>query len=327
MGYRFESCAAHHCLFKPILPFSSPALGVGLLGWSYREGEAMTIEQALKEFLKEKRLEGKREKTLRWYESTVRYLLKEHLNKPLDALTRNLVVEVLDKPVAPATLANYDRALRGFVNWLIGVEYLEHNPFKGRKRPKEEFYLKDVLTLDEIKALFKAAMRDPRYRYRNASILALALGSGLRAAEICRLQVADILWDEMAVRVHGKTGHGVVPVTRETLRYLRLYLDRERKATSPYLFVHRNRPLTSEVLSHWIKRQAKVAGINKKVGMHLLRHTFATNYLKSGGDPFTLQRILRHKSPAMTSRYLHFLTADLRERLEPIDLVSLARKR
>jgi integrase/recombinase XerD len=287
----------------------------------------MLIEEALKEFLKEKRLEGKREKTIRWYDSTVRYLLKDYLHEPLEVLTRGVITKVLDKKVSPATLANYDRALRGFVNWLIGVEYLSTNPFKGRKRPKEEFRLKDVLTLDEVKRLFQVAMKDPRYRYRNASILALALGSGLRAAEICRLQVADIMWDDMLLRVHGKTGYGVVPLTRETMRYLRLYLDRERKATSPYLFVHRNRPLTSEVLSHWIKRQAKAAGIEKKVGMHLLRHTFATNYLKNGGDPFTLQRILRHKSPAMTHRYLHFLPSDLLERLEAIDLVSLAKRR
>lgn len=285
----------------------------------------MTIRQALKEFLTEKSLENKRPKTIEWYNNTVSYLLRDYLDQDVQVLTRQLVAQVLDKKVKPATLANYDRALRGFVNWLLAVDYLEKNPFKGRKRPKDEFYLKPVLTQEEIKALFKAASRDPRYRYRNLSILALALGSGLRAAEICRLQLGDVLWDEAALRVVGKNGPGVVPLTRETMRYLRLYVERERKTTTPYLFAHRNRPLTTSSLSSWIRRQAKAAGIDRPIGMHILRHTFATHYLNAGGDPYTLQRILRHKSPAMTTRYLHFLTEDLRRRLNPIDLVALAR--
>lgn len=285
----------------------------------------MTIRQALKEFLQEKTLENKRPATIKWYSSTLEYLLRDYMDLEVEAIDRQLVNQVLDKKVKPATLANYDRALRGFVNWLVGVDYLAKNPFKGRKRPKEEFYLKEVLTPEEIKALFKAASRDPRYRYRNMSILALALGSGLRAAEICRLQLGDILWDEYALRVQGKNGPGLVPLTRETVRYLRLYVERERKTTTPYLFAHRNKPLTTHSLSSWIRRQAKAAGIERPVGMHLLRHTFATHYLNAGGDPYTLQRILRHKSPNMTTRYLHFLTEDLRRRLNPIDLVALAR--
>lgn len=285
----------------------------------------MTIRQALKEFLQEKILENKRPATVAWYESTISYLLRDMLDEEVEHLTRQRVVEVLSRDVAPSTLANYDRALRGFVNWLLAVDYLRANPFRGRKRPKEEWRLKQVLSAEEIKALFKAASRDPRFRYRNLSILALALGSGLRASEICRLQLGDVNWEEMTVTVAGKTGAGVVPLTRETMRYLRLYVERERKTTTPYLFAHRNRPLTPQSLSTWIRRQAKAAGIQRPIGMHLLRHTFATHYLNSGGDPYTLQRILRHKSPAMTSRYLHFITDDLRRRLAPIDLVALAR--
>ncbi|MFD3004339.1 tyrosine-type recombinase/integrase [Thermus tengchongensis] len=286
----------------------------------------MTILEALEEFLQEKRVEGKRPATIRWYQQTVSYLLREHLDQPLVALNRSLVTQALLKNVSQATLGNYDRALRGFCNWLVAVGYLDKNPFQGRKRPRQDFRPRQVLSLDEIAALFAAARKDPRFRFRNQAILALALGAGLRASEICRLTLQDIQWEEAVLRVEGKTGFSVVPLTKDTLRYLRLYVDRERRATIPYLFVHRNRPLNANALSRWIHRLAKTAGIDRPVGMHLLRHTFATHFLKSGGDPFTLQRILRHKTPAMTSRYLHLLTEDLRERLQTVDLVALVKR-
>lgn len=286
----------------------------------------MTIFEALMEFLQEKRVEGKRPATIRWYQQTVSYLLREHLDQPLETLNRHVVTQALLKNVSQATLGNYDRALRGFCNWLVAVGYLAKNPFQGRKRPRQDFRLRQVLSLDEIAALFAAARKDPRFRFRNQAILALALGTGLRASEICRLTLQDIQWEEAILRVEGKTGFGVVPLTRDTLRYLRLYVDRERRATIPFLFVHRNRPLNANALSRWIHRLARKAGIDRPVGMHLLRHTFATHFLKNGGDPFTLQRILRHKTPAMTSRYLHLLTEDLRERLQTVDIVGLVKK-
>ncbi len=285
----------------------------------------MTIRQALEEFLTEKKLEGRRPATLDWYSKNIELLLRPYMDQDVSVLTRALVTQVLNREVSRSTLAIYDRALRGFCNWLFGVGYLQENPFRGRKRPKEEFRLKPVLTLDELRALYRVAGKDPRYRYRNRAILAVAMSTGLRASEICRLTLQDVLWDEHALSVQGKTGPGVVPLTRDTVKALRLYVERERKATVPWLFVHQNRPLTPQSLSRWIHRLAKMAGINRPVGMHLLRHTFATHYLKNGGDPYTLQRILRHKSPAMTTRYLHFLTEDLREKLQPIDLVAMVK--
>jgi integrase/recombinase XerD len=287
----------------------------------------MTIRLALEEFLTEKKLEGRRPATLTWYRKTVEYLLRDYLDQDLAVLNRALVTKVLHRDVRPSTLALYDRALRGFCNWLFGVGYLQENPFRGRKRPKDEFYLKPVLSLDELKRLYLAAGRDPRFRYRNQAILAVVLSTGLRASELCRLTLQDVLWDEMALRVQGKTGPGVVPLTRDTLKALRLYVERERKANVPWLFVHANKPLTPQSLSRWINRLAKAAGIERPVGMHLLRHTFATHYLRNGGDVFTLQRILRHRSPSMTSRYLHFLTDDLREKLQPLDLVGMVKRR
>lgn len=285
----------------------------------------MTVREALVEFLREKRLEGRRPATLAWYERQVQLLLRPYLDQPLETLTRSLVSTVLSRSVNPNTLANYDRALRGFCNWLTEVGYLSANPFRGRKRPKEEFKLKQVLTVEELKALYRVVQKESRFRWRNLALLSVFLSTGLRASEVCRLKVNDIDWELATLQVFGKTGHAAVPLTKDTLKALRLYVERERKATIPELFVYANKPLNIHALHRWLNRATRKAGIQRPIGLHLLRHTFATHFLRSGGDPFTLQRILRHRTPAMTSRYLHFLTDDLRDKLQPLDLVSLIR--
>lgn len=283
----------------------------------------MIIREAIKEFLLDHQGRGSKPKTIFWYKSTLSRLLKPYLESPATDLTVFVVNKVLNMPhLRPASLANYDRALRGFCNWLHGVELIEKNPFEKRKRPKESFQLKEVLSLEEIGKLFEVAKLDKRFRYRNQAILAIFLDAGLRASEVARLQLTDVGWEDGTLKVNGKTGYSAVPIGRKTLKLLRTYVTKERKGQSGTLFLYDGKPLNQESLSHLVSRTAKRAGIVRPVGCHLLRHSYATHYLKSGGDPFSLQRTLRHSSPAMTQRYLHFVIADLVEKNERFSPMS-----
>ncbi len=68
-------------------------------------------------------------------------------------------------------------------------------------------------------------------------------------------------------------------------------------------------------MNQWLRRAAARAGIvGKRVSPHALRHSFATAYLRNGGDQFSLQRILRHKSTEMTERYVHLAAGDVAAR-------------
>lgn len=64
-------------------------------------------------------------------------------------------------------------------------------------------------------------------------------------------------------------------------------------------------------MSRWVQRLARRAKLTRPIGPHLLRHTFATGYLKAGGDAFRLQRLMRHKTASMTQRYLNLAIDDL----------------
>lgn len=287
----------------------------------------MQIREALDEFMAEHRGRGSRPKTMQWYESTITRLLRAHLDAEVSALTPLLVNRVLDiSGVSPSSLANYDRALRGFCNWLHGVGELERNPFAKRKRPRERFEPKQVLSEDEIAEMLRVARRSERARFRKAAILMLFLETGIRASELARLQLCDFDPLMGLVRIDGKTGAGTVPVGKGTVKVMRSYISQERKGRDPHLFLYAGKPLNQNSLSHLIARIAKEAGITRPVSCHLLRHTAATLFLRNGGSPFALQRLLRHQSPAMVSRYVHFMVEDLRDDQERFSALSRVRR-
>jgi site-specific recombinase XerD len=75
-----------------------------------------------------------------------------------------------------------------------------------------------------------------------------------------------------------------------------------------------------------MRENGSAAGIQgKRVSPHTLRHAFAINWLKNGGDTLSLQRLLGHSTPAMTTRYVNFATADLAElhrTVSPLDRLA-----
>ena len=163
----------------------------------------MLTSQALTAYLADHRSRGSRPKTILWYDTTICRVMKEELERDIDTFTPFDLNRLMSgEGLAPASLANHDRALRGFFNWLEGVDLVTANPFKKRKRPKDSFKLKQILSPAEIQALFHAAAV-PGVRYRNQALLALFLECGLRAGEVARLQLSDINWSELTLQIEG----------------------------------------------------------------------------------------------------------------------------
>lgn len=282
----------------------------------------MQIAEALEEFLSEHKARGSRPKTIRYYSKTLAIVLRPVLEHSLDSLTvftvNKLLQAVAERNLKPATLASYDRALRGFCSWLVGVELLAKNPMQGKKRPKLRWEPKAVLTGEEIQKLFAVAKADKRYRDRNVAILYLLLGCGLRAGEVAKLKLTDIDWQTGIIEVNGKVGYGKIPVTKQCLQAMRRYVTHSRKAQSScqWLFVYDGRGIESHTVSKLIARMGRRAGLDRNIGPHLLRHSMASEFIANGGDAFTLRRLLRHSSLFTTSLYVSNSTANLRDKLE-----------
>jgi integrase/recombinase XerD len=205
------------------------------------------------------------------------------------------------------------------------------------------------MSTSEIKALLKACKyRKPAITKKRASftmrrptaardeaIILLLLDTGVRAAEFCALSIEDLdlmsgkLQIKHGVKGGAKGGGGrsvyLGKVSKKALwRYLEKHPYRE-DSEAPLFLSYRNGRMTPNSLRHLIKSLAGKMGI-EKCHPHRFRHTFAISYLRSGGDVFTLQAILGHKSLEMTKHYARIAEVDLAEahrKASPVDNIWL----
>ena len=148
---------------------------------------------------------------------------------------------------------------------------------------------------------------------RDLAIVELGYGCGLRASELCGLEVVDLDFDSRLLRTLGKGNKArVVPFLGAAARSVRLYLDSARHDLNRFgdghVFLSRlGRPLRREDLWRILRRRGAAAGIARsRLYPHILRHSFATHLLARGMDMRTLQEMLGHASIMTTQVYAHF---------------------
>lgn len=168
------------------------------------------------------------------------------------------------------------------------------------KRPKR---MPVVLSLEETLHLLQGATN-----IKARAILTTIYATGLRVSEAARLRVTDLDIERGLIHVRGGKGqkdrHVMLPA--RLLRSLREYW-KARQPRGEYLFPGQSpeRPITSKAIFRACQRAARRAGINKRVGPHTLRHSFATHLVEAGTDIRVVQRLLGHVSLNTTSKYLH----------------------
>jgi len=163
------------------------------------------------------------------------------------------------------------------------------------------------------------------------AILMTLYSTGLRRAELCALNVADVDSERMVIHVHrGKGGRDRdVLLSPKLLETLREYW-RWMKPTT-YLFpgmVNNWRadvPINHKVVWVAVKEAAERSGITKRVSPHTLRHSFATHMLEAGADLRTIQVLLGHAKLADTTVYLHLSRRHLQAVSSPIEAVELSK--
>ena len=219
---------------------------------------------------------------------------------------------------APATQARAISALRSFFEFLVRRDLIPQNPAAGLTAPKQAKSLPATIpaqaVLDWIRAL--ASREDEPLAQRDAALLAVLYGCGLRVSEAVGLDVDGAL--DPTWRILGKGNkERIVPVPTGTLRLVRDWLTVRRSLVAddePALFVNaRGRRLSVRGIQYLLERRAREAGLDRHVHPHQLRHSFATHLLGDGVDLRAIQELLGHASLSTTQRYTH------------VDLAGLAR--
>ena len=223
-------------------------------------------------------------------------------------------------PVAPATLQRKAACMRSFYRHLRREGVLDHDPTAELRAPKKSQKLPEVLTRDEIAKLLAAPRGTDPGALRDRALLELMYACGLRASEAVGLEVRDVDLEAGVLRARGKGNkERLVPVGREAIQAVRVYLARSRPALvgigeESHLFVNqRGHGLTRQGLYKIVQRHALTAGLQGRMSPHTLRHTFATHLLAGGCDLRALQEMLGHADIATTQIYTHLSAERLRD--------------
>jgi integrase/recombinase XerC len=215
------------------------------------------------------------------------------------------------------SLARKLSSLRSLYRFLVREGLAEQNPARAVASPRLPKRLPLVLPEEDAAALMDApAEQAAPLAMRDRAILELLYGSGLRAAELVGLDVADLDLPQRLVRVMGKRRkERIVPFGRPAEEALRAWLDRGRPplaagparagAGEPLFLNHRGGRITTRSVARRIDRWVLEAALPRHVHPHALRHTFATHLLSNGADLRGIQELLGHASLSTTQRYTH----------------------
>ena len=184
--------------------------------------------------------------------------------------------------------------------------------------PKRPQTLPEVLSHEEV-GRFLECVGSLKHR----TILMCAYGAGLRVGEATRLRVTDIDSQRMMLRVEQGKGQKdrYVMLSARLLETLRVYWRHARPRVWLFPGDRDERPITREAVAEACQKARRLAGIEKPVTPHSLRHAFATHLLESGTDLRTIQLLLGHRSLATTSRYLKVATHTVCATASPLDLL------
>jgi integrase/recombinase XerC len=225
-------------------------------------------------------------------------------------------------PRAASTINRLRASLRSFTSWLVDTDQLTEDPARSIKTARTHAAPPDYLSDAEVRNLLKTVRQSnaPEAR-RDRLIIELFLGTGIRLAELTGLNVDDVDLVRKKIRITGKGGRPQDRFLNTGLRVLlRPYIaERSRSVTvdEPALFVSsRGTRLCDRQVARRVDHWLKASQIQKHLGPHGLRHTFATRLYRTGGDLLVVQRALGHASVATTQIYTHLCDSQLEEAME-----------
>lgn len=274
------------------------------------------FERFIRERIYEKNITPKTEKAHR--QAWISFKKVCPLEKVED-LDRRKIMEWLEElhrtSIRPTSINCYGRSLNAFFKWLHENDYIKEK-LKIKKQAISSEVVK-VLPEENLKALL--TYKPTNYgKKRIQAIILTVLDTGIRINEALTLKTSDLDFQNERLKVVGKgRKERIVPFSPELRRILMRLLDSKELRGLPkdhYVFcTRRGRKLLYDNTRKDYDKLCDTLGIEKVGGFHRLRHTFATNFLKGGGNVMYLKDILGHSELRTTQIYVHADQETLKE--------------
>ena len=218
--------------------------------------------------------------------------------------------------LAPASIENIWIAIRSFFNWAT-EELNIVRPDTKIKRPK--YRPREIIPFseDDIRSLLQELKKPGRtHRHRNRAIILALLDTGVRVSELTRIRIADASLDTGAVRIHPygtgrKTEPRTVYLGSSARKAVWLYLAARADTfdTDPLFLTAQNQMMNRNTIRVMVGRLGDSAGV-PHTHPHRFRHTFGIQFLRNGGDVFSLQILLGHSTLEMSKTYAKLAEMD-----------------
>ena len=212
----------------------------------------------------------------------------------------------------PRSTSRVLSCLRGFYRFLLRENRIDKDPTLLIENPKLGRPLPKSLSEQDVEQLLAAPDTESPIGQRDRAMLEVLYATGLRVSELVGLTLYQVNLRQGVVRVTGKGGkERLVPLGDEAQYRVEAFLRQGRAAILgdrqvDVLFPsERCREMTRQTFWHRIKHWARVAGIDKPLSPHTLRHAFATHLLNHGADLRVVQLLLGHSDLSTTQIYTH----------------------
>jgi len=237
----------------------------------------------------------------------VRWLRRDILR--VDSSLIGEYVAELRKRCKPSSITRKLSAIRMFYKFLCSEGKADDNPLEEVISPRAGRKIPRYLTLKEVERLLNAPCGDGLLVIRDRAVLEVLYGAGIRISELVGLNVSDLNLREGWIRVLGKgSRERMVPLGRKACQCIRRYLRRRGAKEVEERFVFCNRyggRISRQACWKAVKKYARMAGIDKEISPHTLRHSFATHLLSRDADLRSVQELLGHSNISTTQIYTH----------------------
>jgi integrase/recombinase XerC len=245
---------------------------------------------------------------------------------------RAWLATLYERGLSKASAARALAAVRGWFKWLARAGHVEQNAASLVATPRLPRHLPRVPSIEQMNRVVDSVEEDAAsWPARDAAILELLYGCGMRNAELTGLNLDDIHWANEAILVRGKgQKQRYVPLGEAAAQAVRSYLaersaklaaaGKGKRVATPALFVNLQlrglgkagqARLTTRSVGRIVKRIAILRGLSGDVHPHTLRHAFGTHLLEEGADLRAIQELLGHERLSTTQRYTQLTTAQL----------------
>ena len=301
--------------------------------------EVTTLQEAFEAFIRVKKAKNLAPITITGYKDSFNVFMRHFEfdeDTALDALYPEMFEDwtsaMLESDLKTSSINHYLRCTKVFLKWCIENNHL-NIPLHITFVESQEETVKAFPDDDLAKITAEPTDLDDFKQWRTWTIIMWILATGNRASTVCSVKIQDIDFrNKEIVLSHTKNKRAqVIPLSSTLEKVIKDYIHTWRYNSEPddWLFPNiGNEKLTVNALRLAFYSYCKKRG-SSHTNIHGLRHSFALNWARLGGNEFKLQRILGHRSLEMTKRYVALAVADLKDDYDSystLDIIKKSRK-